>query len=111
MNKKSLPCMPKGHENKESLLLLWLIDKRENHGYKIIQLLKNEGFSMATPARVYKRLDEMRKKGLILQREHMHGKRIRKEYSVTQKGREYFKNAKKTLFTGFVVEFLRDMIS
>jgi len=109
--KKTLPCLPKGHEQKYSLLLLWIIEKKENHGYKIIQLLKKEGFAMATPGRVYSGLEQMRKEGLIAQKEHMHGKRMRKEYTLTAKGREFIRCAKKTLFTGFVVEFMRDMIS
>ncbi len=109
--KKTLPCFPKGHENKELLLLLWLIDKKDNHGYKIIQILRNEGFAMATPTKVYGKLEEMRHEGLINQKEHMHGKRMRKEYSLTTKGHAFVKHAKKTLFTGFVVEFMRDMIA
>lgn len=109
--KKTLPCLPKGHESKYYLLLLWMVDKKENHGYKIIQILRKEGFGMATPARVYGTLEELRKKGLIMVRQHPYGKRIRKEYSLTSNGKQFIKNTKKTLFTGFVIEFMRDMIS
>jgi len=106
----SLPCLPKGHENKEYLFLLWLIDNKENHGYKIIQILKKAGFTIATPARVYGTLEKMRGEGLVIQRESMHGKRMRKEYSLTAKGRAFIKHAKKNLFAGLMGEFLKEMM-
>ena len=91
------------------LFLLWLIGRHEAHGYQIIKILKDQG--MHTGAnRLYPVLNAMLKDGVISQKEKRDGKRVRKVYVITSKGRKALKEGKK-LFRGIAVEFTREMLA
>ena len=91
------------------LFILWLIGKKETHGYGLIKKLKEGGIASARASRLYPLLNSMLNEGLISQSEERVGKRIKKVYMLTSKGRNALKNGKK-LFSGLVKEFLGEMI-
>lgn len=95
---------------KASLFMLWLIKKREMHGYEIIKMLKKESGNHPGANRIYPLLNIMLEQGLIYQKEKKDGKRVRKIYVLAKKGRETLRNGKK-MFTGLIKQFLKEMIS
>ena len=105
---------PKGliekHMDRIFVFMLWLINKHPMHGYEIIQVLKQNSFPMATASRIYPLLMVMSLKGLITQKEKKQGKRVRKVYSLTIKGKQFLVKGKKLYFPKLVVDFLREMI-
>jgi len=90
------------------IFLLWLISKHEAHGYQIIKLLKDEGMRVGAN-RLYPVLKNMLKDGVISQKEKRDGKRVRKVYVITLKGRKALKEGKK-LFRGIAGEFTKEML-
>ena len=90
------------------VFLLWLIGKHEAHGYQIIQLLKDEGMQVGAN-RLYPVLKNMLKDGVISQKEKRDGKRVRKVYVITPKGRKELREGKK-LFRGIAGEFTKEML-
>jgi len=91
------------------IFLLWLIKRHEVHGYQIIKLLKDEGMQVGA-SRLYPVLNAMLKDGVISQKEKRDGKRVRKVYVITLKGRKALEQGKK-LFKGIAGEFTREMLS
>jgi DNA-binding PadR family transcriptional regulator len=91
------------------VFLLWLIGKHEAHGYQIIKLLEDEGMRIGAN-RLYPVLNNMLSDGMISQKEKRDGKRVRKVYVITSKGRKALAEGKK-LFRGIAGEFAREMLS
>ncbi len=95
-----------------SMFLLWLLSKKERHGYDIIKLIKSDRqIPSVAVSRMYPLLKDLAKQGLIAQRKVMHGKRARKVYRLTQKGklalemmRQYIKKSP------LMIEFMEDML-
>lgn len=82
-------------KEKFSLFLLWMISKKEQHGYEIIKTIKDDPVMPNFAAsKIYPILKALSKKGLISQKKAMQGKRARKVYYITAKGKEILKNAK-----------------
>ena len=108
MDKKARYAHP-GFSGGNCIFLLWLIRKHEVHGYQIIKILKNEGMQIGAN-RLYPVLKNMLKDGVISQKEKRDGKRVRKVYIITLKGRNALKDGKK-LFRGIVGEFTREMLA
>jgi len=98
-----------GFSGGNCIFLLWLIGKHEAHGYQIIKILKDEGIRVGAN-RLYPVLNAMLKDGVISQRERRDGKRVRKVYVITLKGRKVLEGGKK-LFRGIVGEFTKEMLS
>ncbi|MFA6213832.1 MAG: PadR family transcriptional regulator [Candidatus Micrarchaeia archaeon] len=90
------------------VFLLWLIGRQEAHGYQIIKLLKEEGMHVGAN-RLYPVLRNMLRDGVISQKEMRDGKRVRKVYVITPKGRKALKESKR-LFQGIAGEFAREML-
>jgi PadR family transcriptional regulator, regulatory protein PadR len=90
------------------VFLLWLIGRHEAHGYQIIKLLKDEGMQIGAN-RLYPVLKNMLKDGVISQKEKRDGKRVRKVYVITPKGRKALKESKK-LFRGIAGKFAKEML-
>jgi DNA-binding PadR family transcriptional regulator len=90
------------------LFLLWLIKRQEVHGYQIIKILGEEGMRIGA-GRLYPVLNNMLSDGVISQKEKRDGKRVRKVYVITPKGRKVLK-AGKRLFKGIAGEFIREML-
>lgn len=94
------------------IFLLWLISKREMHGYEIIKILRSDKVipSMAI-SKVYPLFGELTRKGLISQRKEMHGKRARKLYRLTAKGRGALRKAREYMHRSILaVQFAREMM-
>jgi len=91
------------------LFLLWLIKRKEMHGYEIIKVLKNDGMHLMCPSRLYPLLNSMLQEGLILQKEKRQGRRIKKVYMLTKKGERELAEGKDA-FRGLVREFLEEML-
>lgn len=98
---------------KLSIFLLWLLSKREMHGYEIVKTIGNDHAIIPIAAsKMYPLLKQLQKKGLITYRKAMQGKRERKVYSTTPAGRLVLKKAKEhirksPLVMGFVEDMLR----
>jgi DNA-binding PadR family transcriptional regulator len=103
--------IPPEHFDRIFLFLLWFMGRRDMHGYEIIKKLRVEGFTVATPSRVYPILAGMKARGLISQKEMKQGRRVKKVYTLTQKGRQFIKTGKKAYFSGIMAEFLREMLA
>ncbi|MEM4634238.1 MAG: PadR family transcriptional regulator [Candidatus Anstonellaceae archaeon] len=95
---------------KAYLFVLWMIKKKETHGYEIIKKLKEEGHPAIGLNRIYPMLKKMKRDGLIFEKEHRKGKRICKVYCITEKGKKTIEEEKR-MFRGIVGEFLREMLS
>jgi DNA-binding PadR family transcriptional regulator len=80
------------------------------HGYEIIKTLKDGGFSMATPARIYPLLSGLKHRKFISLIEEKQGKRIRKVYALTALGKTHLRTSKERYFTGVIAEFMKDML-
>ena len=107
MDKKAKYSHP-GVSGGNCIFLLWLIRKHEVHGYQIIKLLKDEGMHIGAN-RLYPVLNAMLKDGVISQKEKRDGKRVRKVYVITPKGRKTLDDGKR-LFGGIVGEFTKEML-
>jgi len=85
-----------GSMMKLGIVVLWMISRKDRHGYEIVKVL-NEDLMVrtATTSRIYPLLSEMEKTGLISQREIKDGKRKKKVYSITKKGKEMLVLTKK----------------
>ncbi|MBU0526994.1 PadR family transcriptional regulator [Candidatus Micrarchaeota archaeon] len=96
-----------------SVLLLWLISKKEVHGYELMKMLDEDGgFALVASSKIYPLLAQLTKKGLISSKTRMQGKRARKSYSITSKGLLHIKKSKKCLHESklksqFLMEMLR----
>lgn len=92
------------------IFMLWFIGKGHIHGYEMIKTLKANGMKGVTPAKVYTLLSLMKSRGLVSLEKVPQGKRIRKVYTVTAKGREFLKRGKKSIFSGIFREFITEMM-
>lgn len=80
---------------KFSVFLLWMISKREQHGYEIIKTIREDPILPNFAAsKIYPLLKSLSRSGLISQKKVMQGKRARKVYYITDKGKEILKKAK-----------------
>jgi len=80
---------------KFSIFLLWMISKKEQHGYEIIKTIKEDPCMPSFAAsKIYPLLSDLSKKGLISSKKVMQGKRARKIYYVTAKGKALLEKAK-----------------
>ncbi len=95
-----------------SVLLLWLISKKEVHGYELMKMLDDDGgFAMVASSKIYPLLAKLTKKGLISSKKRMQGKRVRKSYSITSKGLVHIKKSKKCLTESKLKsQFLKEML-
>ena len=94
------------------IFLLWLISKREMHGYEIIKILRSDKAipSMAI-SKVYPLLSELSRKGLISQKKVTQGKRVKKLYRLTAKGRDKLSKARAYMRRStLAVQFAREMM-
>jgi DNA-binding PadR family transcriptional regulator len=101
-------------KKQSSVFLLWLLSKKEMHGYEIIKTLPHPGVvrKNITAAFLYPLLNSLQKQGLISCRTVKDGKRAKKLYKTTKKGLLQIKMVKEKFFkSGTIKEFLRDMIS
>jgi len=109
-NMSDIKCIHPDMMKKAYLFVLWMIKRKEMHGYEIIKQLEHEGHPPLGLNRIYPMLNHMLEEGLISQKERKTGKRVRKIYVITPMGRKMLLEEKKT-FKGLVGEFLREMLA
>jgi DNA-binding PadR family transcriptional regulator len=93
-----------------AVFILWLLKKRKMHGYEIIKTLQKEGMHRATPSNVYPILNNMEKRGYLEVEERMEGKRRKKYYRTSAKGRAVLMACKKWFARGLKKEFFKEMV-
>ncbi|MEM3422506.1 MAG: PadR family transcriptional regulator [Candidatus Bilamarchaeaceae archaeon] len=78
------------------LFILWLLSKKEMNGYEIIKTLAKETMVKASPrpAMIYPMLNNLCKKGLLACEARKEGRRLKKYYKTTEKGKIYLGIAK-----------------
>lgn len=94
-----------------STFMLWLISKEPLHGYELIKRIQDQKHLGAVgPAQVYPVLKGLTKSGLLAHEKAVQGKRVRKVYHITPKGREMLRNARRCLAENPLKrQFLREM--
>lgn len=82
--------MKKGHI---STLILLALEKGPSHGYNLMQIIKNDTYGVWNPSAssLYPHLSSLTDKGLIEFTTELEGKRERKVYEITPKGKETLK--------------------
>ncbi|MFX0081090.1 MAG: PadR family transcriptional regulator [Candidatus Hodarchaeota archaeon] len=82
--------MKKGHI---STLILLALEKGPSHGYNLMQVIKDDTYGVWNPtaSSLYPHLSSLTEKGLIEFTTEMEGKRERKVYDITQKGKKTLK--------------------
>jgi len=82
--------MKKGHI---STLILLALEKGSSHGYSLMQTITDDSYGVWNPtaSSLYPHLSSLTEKGLIEYTIEMDGKRERKIYSITEKGRKTLK--------------------
>jgi PadR family transcriptional regulator PadR len=96
-----------------STFLLWYISKGRMYGYELIKRLEDEeGLRVTTASQMYPMLKFLSKQGLVSQEKEMQGRRARKVYQITPKGRALLQEAKKCMHQNpLKLEFLREMVA
>ncbi|MBN1169607.1 PadR family transcriptional regulator [Candidatus Micrarchaeota archaeon] len=99
-------------KEKFSIFLLWMMSRKEQHGYEIIKTINKDPCIPSFPAsRIYPLLHDLSQKGLLSQKKIMQGKRSRKIYAITAKGRAVLEKAKEHLNKSpLVVAYMEDML-
>lgn len=82
--------MKKGHI---STLILLALEKNPSHGYSLMQIIKEDTYGVWNPtaSSLYPHLSSLTDKGLIEFNAEMDGKRERKVYEITEKGKKTLK--------------------
>lgn len=82
--------MKKGHI---STLILLALEKSPSHGYNLMQIIRDDTYGVWNPtaSSLYPHLSSLTEKGLIAFKTEMEGKRERKVYDITQKGKKTLK--------------------
>ncbi|MFA5106672.1 MAG: PadR family transcriptional regulator [Candidatus Micrarchaeia archaeon] len=92
------------------LITLWFISRKPSCGYGIMKRFQAEELHTATPSRMYPILSAMESDGLLSCSLEPVGRRKRKVYSITAKGRKTLKFWKSMFFNGMKHEFFSDML-
>lgn len=97
---------------KFSIFLLWLLSKKKMHGYEIMKVLQDDSMMPCRPAsKIYPLLRSLSKKGLISHSKEMQGKRARKVYCITDKGKATLKKAKEFFKrSSLATQYMEDML-
>jgi DNA-binding PadR family transcriptional regulator len=97
---------------KFSIFLLWLISKKEIHGYELMKLIKSDkAMPCLAVSKLYPLLCELNRKGFISQKKVLQGRRVKKPYRITKKGRLVLKMAKEHFKrSNLMVQFAEDML-
>ncbi len=114
----SAPAAGKGARDKVAsvqfpLFLLWLLSKREMHGYDVIKTIRSDPLmGKIAASRIYPVLARLTNKRMVAQKTLLQGRRARKLYRLTPRGREALRTAKwklksSRLIVGFMEEMLR----
>jgi len=87
--------------------ILWQLKNKPTHGYKLVeQMCQHSDLKNFQHSRIYPLLYLLEKQGLIVSRLKYIGKRKRKEYYTSSKGKKYLEKIKRSL-TDETVQFLK----
>ena len=91
-------------------LLKVLYKDKESYGYKIVKRIEelSEGICRPTESTIYPALDQLKKGGYVTIKEVSAGARVRKIYSLNEKGRSAYRTAAKSY--GEIIPLLREAI-
>lgn len=91
-------------------LLKVIYKDKESYGYKIVKRIEelSEGTCRPTESTIYPALDQLQKEGYLVSKEISAGPRVRKIYSLTEKGRAANRAAAKSY--GEIIPLLREAI-
>jgi DNA-binding PadR family transcriptional regulator len=96
------------------LFMLWLLSKKGMHGYEMLKMLRADRSLQQShkisASSLYPALNDMLSMGLILQHKAKSGKRVRKVYLPSAKGRRMLQEGKK-MFKGLIGQFAKEMVS
>jgi DNA-binding PadR family transcriptional regulator len=89
------------------LRILWQLKNKPTHGYKLVeQMCPHSDLKNSQHSRIYPVLYSLEKQGLIISRLKYIGKRKRKEYYTSSKGKKHLEKFKRSL-TDETVQFLK----
>lgn len=91
-------------------LLKVIYKDKESYGYRIVKRIEelSEGTCRPTESTIYPALEQLEKEGYLISKEISAGPRVRKIYSLTEKGRAANRAAAKTY--GELIPLLRESI-
>ena len=97
---------------KFSIFLLWMISKKGQHGYEIIKTMNDDrGIPYFPASKIYPILNDLHKKGFITQEKKMQGKRVKKIYTITAKGRQALNKAREHIKNSPLLrQYVEDML-
>ena len=93
-----------------SLFLLWQL-KEPQHGYSLIEIVNSLGINPCKQSTIYSILNKLEKKGFVESKKTEIGKKFRKVYKTTEKGRNVLSNVKKNRMKGKLREFMEFLLS
>ena len=107
-----IPAPKPGHGPKFlGLFFIWRLKKSPAHCYSLLDEIKDMGMVSVKPSTVYLILSKLEKAGLVKSEVKQAGRRARRVYSVTLKGRAVFEKLKKEKVKGQLREFLAELLS
>lgn len=91
-------------------LLKVLYKDKESYGYKIVKRIEelSEGVCRPTESTIYPALEQLKRGGYVTINEVSAGARVRKVYSLNEKGRRAYRTAAKSY--GEIIPLLREAI-
>lgn len=91
-------------------LLKVLYKDKESYGYRIVKRIEelSEGVCRPTESTVYPALEQLKNEGYTIASEVSAGARVRKVYSLTEKGRSAYRSGAKAY--GEIIPLLREAI-
>lgn len=98
-------------KNFMSAFILWLLLKKQLHGYGVIKIMQREGMPKAKAARIYPILGGLLAAGMLRSSRSVRGGKAAKMYSTTRAGRAALMSARKHFFTGLRREFFQSMLN
>lgn len=109
--KNSEKKLPNSKRRFMFLFLIWYFDHHPGHGYSLIEELNSFSVSPCKSSTIYSVLDKLEKLGYVKSKPQMIGKRLRKIYSATEKGRGVLESVKKNKIKGKLREFMSFLLS
>ena len=77
----------------EEICILLVLLREPTHGYQVVKILEEQGLLTRSATQVYRKLRDMEKEGLLeCAWEVEEGRRPRKVYRLSERGREYLQH-------------------
>ena len=92
-----------------SLFLIWRLKKKPQHGYSLLDEVREIELSPSKPSTLYALLAKLEKAGFVHSTYDETGPHVRRIYRTTARGWALFLGIKKRRMHGVFREFVRDM--